>query len=464
MVSKTKIKEKKARDLKQKSRHISIKEGIFASAKNSLGTQYLSPFAISVNARYDLVAMMSAVAGMLGPLFQILGSRLMEKHSRKKIVTKYTLLESFSWLTFIIIGFLFAKGILITELPIIFLFFFSISIIFLNIITPSWFSWTGDIVDENYRGRWISKRNLMIGVTSLVLAIAAAFFLEYMKKDDNLMFGFGILFFLAFVARIICWKLFKKQYEPKLKIKHDAHFSFFEFLVNARKSNFGRLSIFRLFFSFSIMIANSLIAVYLLRELNMTYTSFMIVILSATFFALLISEIWGKIADKYGNYRVLAISTILIPIIPILWVLNHSLIYLILVPGLIRGVGWAGLNLAEGNFIYDNVSPEKRGIAISYYNMMMGIGFFLGGLTGAFLIKFLNTSQISPITIIFLISSLLSMAVVAFLMPKIKEIKKKKRGKNPKEFKTFLLKQIIPTLTEEMHQIANIKKYIWQKE
>lgn len=463
MVDKIQIKEKRIINLKRKSRHISIKEGIFASAKDSFGTKYISPFAIAINASNSLVAMISALTGLLGPISQIFGSHLMEKNTRKKIVTKFVLLEAFSWLAFLIIGFLFARGILTKTLPIIFILFLVISIFLLNVMVPAWFSWIGDITDEKYRGRWISKRNLMVWFTSLILAIGAAFFLEYMKKSNNLMLGFGILFSLAFFARITCWKLFKKQYEPKLKIKSDAKFSFFEFLKNAKNNNFGQFSIFRLFFSFSEMIASSIVAIYLLRELNMTYINFIIIILSGTFFALFVTEIWGKIADRYGNYKVLTITTILIPIIPILWVLNHSLIYLILVPGLIRGIGWAGFNLSSGNFIYDNVPQEKRGTAISYHNMMVGIGIFLGGLTGAILIKFLNAGSISPIIIIFLISSLTSMAVVAVLMPKIKEIKNKKHEKNPDAFKRFLLKQIRPTLTEEMHQIVDIKKYLWKK-
>ena len=219
MVGKIKLKEKRIKRLNQKSRDLSIKEGIFASAKDSFGTQFLSPFAIAINSSNSLVALMSSITGLLGPLFQIFGSRLIEKNTRKKVATKFTLLESISWLSFLIIGILFAKNIITQALPIIFLLFFSITTIALNTMIPAWFSWTGDIVSEKFRGRWISKRNLMIGFTALVLSIGASFFLEYMKKNNKLMIGFGILFFLAFTARIICYKLFKKQYEPQIKIK-----------------------------------------------------------------------------------------------------------------------------------------------------------------------------------------------------------------------------------------------------
>jgi len=454
--------QKRIRTKKQKSRDLSIKEGIFASAKDSFGTRYLSPFAIAINASSSAVAILSSIAGLLGPISQIFSSKLIEKKPRKKVVTKFTFLEALSWLTFLVISFLFAKNIVTEILPIILLLFFSVYTIFYNAIIPAWFSWTGDIVSEKYRGRWLSKRNLLIGFTSLVLVIGASFFLEHMKEINLSMLGFGILFFLAFTARIICWRIFKKQYEPKLKIKPGKHFSFFEFLMRAPKTNFGNFSIFRFFFSFAITIQTCLLAVYLLRNLNLSYVNYMIIILSATFFALIVTEIWGKIADKYGNYKVLVITTILIPIIPILWILHDSVIYLVLIPGLIRGVGWAGFNLSSGNFIYDNVSQEKRGLAISYFNMMSGLGIFFGGLIGAFLIQFLKTST-DPIIIIFIASAVLTAIVVIWWMPKIKEIRNRQKQRNPKAFRKFLLKQIRPTLTEEVHQIIEIKRYIWKK-
>ncbi len=457
------IEKKRMKTIKQKARNLSIKEGIFASANNSFGVQYLSPFAIAINSSNSLVAIMSSITGLLGPLSQIFGSKLIEKKTRKKVVTKGVLLESITWLSFIIISILFIKDVLKEILPAMFILFFSVYTIFFGLIVPGWFSWTGDIVSDKYRGRWFAKRNLLVGFTLLVLTIGASYFLEYMKENEMAMIGFITLFSLAFITRIICYSIFKKEYEPKLKIKPGKHFSFIEFIMKAPKTNFGKFSIFRLFFSFTVTIANSLLAVYLLRTLNMSYSNYILILLSATFFSLLVTEIWGKIADKYGNYKVLAITMILIPIIPILWILDTSLIYLILVPGLVRGIGWAGFNLSSGNFIYDNVSQEKRGVAVSYFNMMMGIGIFLGGIVGAFLITFIDPTIVSPIKIIFLISAISSIMVVALFIDRIKEVKNKKKEKDPKAFRKFLIKKIRPTLSEEVHQIMEMKRYVWKK-
>jgi MFS family permease len=449
---------KRIKKLKYGARERSIKEGIFASAKSSFGDYYISPFAIAINASNSMVALLSAISGLLGPLSQIFGSKFIEKYPRKKIMTKTIFFESLIWIPLIVMSFLFYKGIFLNFLPISILILFSLYVILHNLSFPSWFSWMGDIVDKEHRGRWFSKRNLIIGFVLLVLTVLSAFFLDYFEKNNWLMFGFMILFSLAFFSRFTSMKIFRKIYEPKIKLEKEDYFSFWDFLINAKKSNFGRFSIFRGLLSFSILTSSSLITVYLLRYLEFNYIIYITIILSQTLFAIVVLELWGKFADTYGNYKILYTTTILIPIVPILWILFKSPIYLIFVPALVSGISWAGFNLAANNFIYDNINQKKRGFAISYYNMFNGIGIFLGAVLGAFLIKFIK-APFEPILLIFFISSLASMIVVFFWIKEIKEIRKTEKFKGSKTIEKMLFGEAKPIILEEIHEIMSIKKY-----
>ncbi len=453
--------EKESQVIKERrylARKRSIKEGIFASAKSSFGDSFVSPFAIAINLSSSLVALLSSISGLLGPLTQTFSSRLIEKYSRKKIMLKAVLLEALAWIPFIIIAILFYRGILVKTLPFFLLFSFTIYIILANISSPAWFSWLGDLINPNYRGRWISKRNLIMGFVLVVLTISASFFLDYFKENNLTMFGFATLFFLAMIFRILSWRSFKRIYEPEIKLEEGYYFSFWNFVMNISKNNFGRFSILRTFLGFGNAIYASLLAVYLLRYLQLDYKIYMLVIFSGTVFSLGVMELWGKISDMFGNYKVLKMTCILIPIIPILWIVHSSIIYLALVPSIIKGIAWAGFNLAEGNFIYDNVSQEKRGLAVSYHKMLSGIGIFLGAGSGAFLIKFLSIKQIEPLFIIFIISCLVNIIVISLLLPKIKEVRKKRKYKTGTLH--IIFRQIRPTLSEEVHQIMSIKKYL----
>ena len=406
-------------ELKHKARRCSIKEGIFASGKFAFGDHYISPFAIALNASSSMVALIGSITGLLGPLSQTFSSRLMEKYPRKKIVRNAVLLEALIWMPIIALAFLYYKEILVTALPILFLIIFSLYTILANITTPAWFSWMGDLVDENYRGRWFSKRYIITSFVSGTLAVIASFFLEYTKKNGLIMIGFIVLFFLAMICRLISWRTFKNQYEPRIKLKKDYYFSFWSFVLNTPKTNFGKFTIFRTLLNFATAISSPLVAVYLLRNLGFNYTSYIIISLASGIFALVIIPFWGKLADRYGNYILLIISSTLIPIIPIAWILSPNQIYLFIVPAVIGGMAWAGFNLASGNFIYDNVTIEKRGLVISYFNLMIGIGTFLGAGLGAILIKYLTTS-IKPIIIIFIISAITRAIFSIWWIPKIK--------------------------------------------
>ena len=459
----TKTDSPKIRELKHQARRHSIKEGIFASAKSSFGYHYLSPFAIAINASNSIVAMLGSIAGLLGPLSQIFGSRLIEKYSRKKIILKSVFFEALIWIPFIIIALLFYNGIIVEILPLILLLTFAVYMIMAGVGHPAWFSWMGDIVDEKYRGRWFSKRTLINGFVSIVIAISASFFLDYTKKINFTMFGFVILFSLAFISRMICWKIFKKQYEPKIKLEKGYYFSFWDFLLKNPKDNFRKFSIYRFWLNTACSISSPLLAIYLLRILGFGYTIYMIIIFAGTIFSLTVLELWGKFADKYGNYKVLGIASILIPLVPILWILSPNPIYLIFIPALVSGISWAGFNLATGNFIYDNVPQQKRSLAVSYFNMLGGIGTFIGAGIGAILIKFLTIQIVEPIIAIFIFGGLMRMIVVFYGIPQIKEVRKTEKFNGTRALKDIILNEAKPTLIEEAHQIMSIKKYLEEK-
>ena len=447
------------KSLKKNARRRSIKEGIFAAAKSSFGDYYISPFAIAINTSNSLVALLSSISGLLGPLTQTFSSRLMEKHSRKKILLSSVFFEALMWLPFIAIAILFHRGILTNLLPYFLLASFAVYIILANIGSPAWFSWIGDLIDEKHRGRFFSKRNLIIGFVLVILTISASFFLNYFKEKNWTLIGFSILFSLALIFRIACWQVFKKQYEPKIKLEKGYYFSFWDFLKKAPKNNFGKFSIFRFFLSLACSISTPLLAIYLLKNLGFNYTTYIIIILSSSIFSLLILELWGSFADKYGNYRVFKITTLLIPTLPLLWIVFPFPLYLIFVPALISGISWAGFNLATTNFIYENVSQQKRGLALSYSNMLNGVGIFLGAGIGALLIQFLNISFIPPIFLIFIIGAIARMVVVFWWLPKIKEIRITRKIDSSKALKNLIFKQVKPTLLEEAHEIMSIKKY-----
>jgi len=428
--------------LKESARKISIREGALATVQGGFGDSYITPFALALNSTNAQIALLSSFPGLLGPISQWFGSKLIETKSRKKVVLFAILFQSLMWIPIILLSFLYWKGVFAGTLPILLIVFFSAYVIFGNLATPAWFSWMGEIVKDKERGRYFSKRNRIAAIVAVVCSILAAFFLDFFRKNKMILLGFSIFFFLAMIFRLLSRELFKKQYEPKLKLQKGYYFSFHDFIKKAPKNNFGKFTIYRSLINFATFIAGPFFAVYMLKNLGFSYVTFMIVNLSSTIFSILALPAIGKFSDTYGNYETMKISSILIAVFPVLWLFSSSPIYLFFGPMMITGLAWTAFNLAAGNFVYDSVTPQKRAIAVTYHNILIGVGVFLGACLGGLLLTYIDIRFMEPLLFVFIISAVARGIISMVMLPMIKEIKEVQKFNTEKTLRNMVLNTI----------------------
>jgi len=412
-------------ELAKKSRELSIKEGAFANASAGFGDNYITPYALVLNANPFHIGLLSSLSGLANPFAQFFGSKLMEKMSRKKIILTFVLLQAILWLPIAFLSYLFWKGIIKDSLPYLLLILYTALTTLAGVAHPSWFSWMGDIVPENERGKYFSKRNRVIGIIGLIAILISAFILDIFKTKGLVLLGFIILFALAFTFRMFSYKIFKKQYNPKFKLEKDYYFSIFAFLK--RHDNFGKFAIYQAFFNFSIMLASPFVTVFMLKELNFSYKTFMAIIISGSIFHLLATPFMGKFSDKYGNKKLLYLSNFLFVLTPLFWIFLRNPIHLIIIPQLIAGIANAAIIISVTNFTYASVSQQKRGICEAYLNIFSGAGIFLGSLIGGLLLNNFHPPNISPYVFLFILASITRFLVAILFLPKIKDEQHTKR-------------------------------------
>jgi MFS family permease len=166
--------------------------------------------------------------------------------------------------------------------------------------------------------------------------------------------------------------------------------------------------------------------------------------------------LWGKFADKFGNLKVIRMTGAFVFLVPLAWLLTPllmvisptaAIIYLI-IEEFITNFIWAGFNLSAVNFIYDAVTQQRLALCIAYYNILNGIGVFIGATLGGFISSLnFNFLGLSPILFIFLISGIARLIVYAFMMPKIKEVReveKYQKGELRGELRGELKKILLP--------------------
>ncbi len=411
---------------KEKTKKLSKKEAVFSSVMAGIADSYIIPFAIALNASNFQIGLTSAFANFAGPIAQLKGSRLIERNSRVKLIANYVAWQAFIFLPIALISIFFMSNLFIAHLPLTLIIFYALYAITGALAGPAWFSLMGDVVDDKERGRYFSTRSRMASIAALLAVLTASFILDFFKTKGYLLIGFSIIFLIAGISRFITVSLFRKHYEPKLEFPKEYYFSFRQFVRKARHNNFGRFAIFVALIHAMTAIAGPFFAVYMLRQdqLALSYVWFMLITISASLTAFLISPLWGRLSDKLGNRKLLKLGTIIVCIVPILWLFSRNPLYLMLVPNALGGIGWAAFNLAASNFIYDAVTPARRGIIVAYYNILIGIGTFIGASAGGLITQYAEISFMNIFLFVFLVSGIARIFVSAVMLPRIKEVRK----------------------------------------
>ena len=408
---------------------LSIREGYFGGLAQTLTDQFMTPYAINLNVSPTQMGILRSFLGFLSPIGQIIGSNRMKHRSRRSLVLKGIFFQLLMWPLIILLGFFALNNWFLSIIPFFLMTFYILYSFFGSTTGPSWFSLMGDIVPEDYRGRYFSKRSFLITVSSITLSLVASFFLEEFKNLEIMFLGFLIIFLVAFLSRCISWFYLARHYYPPFKIEKHSYLSLKKFVKMIPKSNFGIFTLYMTLITFSVNIGVPYMAYYMLEELGFNYIEYVAVNLSTPLISLAFFPLLGHLSDKYGNALVLRICGFLIPSLPILWIFFNTPLQLILVPQLISAFAWTGVNLSASNFIYDNIPKQQRGFYVAYYNFFLGMGVLVGGLLGSVLLQFVPIIFVSVYETLFLISGSFRLIFDFIFLFRIKEVRVKKKEK-----------------------------------
>jgi len=403
---------------------VSIAEGSFGVFSSVLADNYIVPFSLSINSSLFQVGIISSLGNLVSPIGQMIGSHQIEYKSRKYVLISGILGQAFIWPLLIVIALLYQLDFFQSYLPWILIIIFLLYMLFSGIMTPPWFSLMGDIVPENYRGKYFAKRNLITQSIGILGIILLSFMLDWFKFGLNLVYyGFILLFIFGFITRLISAFLYTKHYYPPFFFETADHVKTLQFIKEIPKSNFGKFTLFVSLLTLGQWIAKPFFSVYMLTQLEFEYSLFITINLSSTLVGLLFFPLLGRFSDRYGNVRLLRIGAIIIPFLPFFWIFYVTPLQIFFGIQIFSGIGWTAFNLAASNFIYDNIPSKRRGKYIAIYNSLIGLAIIGGGILGSVLISFIDLSFMNSYHFIFLVSGILRITAVFVLLRKFKEVR-----------------------------------------
>ncbi len=399
----------------------SLQEAGTSGASTSIGELYAVPFAKEIGAQPIQVGFLTALSGIIAPLVQLFGTHLLERgKNRKQIVLTFVFFQSIMWLPIIALAIAIQTGHLAQASTSLFILLYTLLVALGNVTFPAWFSWIGDLIPEHERGKYFSVRNRIIGVVGLVVVLGGAFIIDLFRTRGYILLGFALIFACAATCRLGSLLALKRIDDPPFKSRSRDHFSFISFLK--RMDNFGKFSLYLAAFNAALMFASPFFALYMLEELKFSYVTLMLVTLSSTLVYLLVIPLMGKFSDRYGNKRLLHIANIAFIFSPLPWIIVRDPLLLIIIPQLFAGVANAALVIGATNFTYDAVSPRHRPLCVTYSNILVGGGTFIGAMLGGLVLKYHPTASTSYLYL-FGMASLFRFLVAFIGLPKIKEVK-----------------------------------------
>jgi MFS family permease len=363
----------------RESLRASFKDGVCAAFMAGVTDYYATPAALFLGATVQQVGLITALPNLLSSLSQFFSVQVIYwVGGRLKLLVRLVLSQATLILCIAMLPLVQATHRV--ELLLIFLI---LAAMCGGLAGPAWGSLMSDYVPAKKRGQYFGWRNRSVGAVTVASVIASGLLLNFFHQRYYGA-GFWMIFSLAAAARYCSSYFISRMDEPPHRQDPASDFTFVMFLRRFRESNFLRFVMFSGCLTFATYLAAPFFTVFMLRDLQLSYLTYMALQVCASLAALVALPLWGKHADLVGNVRVLRLSSFLAALIPIFWLFSQTPAYLMVVQ-MVSGFAWSGVTLSAGNFIYDAVTPQKRVRCIAYFNVINGIALFFGSSLGGYL-------------------------------------------------------------------------------
>jgi MFS family permease len=131
----------------------------------------------------------------------------------------------------------------------------------------------------------------------------------------------------------------------------------------------------------------------------------------------------------------LIVTSVALPIVPAIWILSDDFWALLLFQ-VLSGLSWSGFTLSAGNLLYELVPQTRRAAYVAFHNVGTAAGVFAGAMLGALLevllpargVLFGESTALSSLLYLFVISGVARAIIAALLARRVRELRKPRRA------------------------------------
>jgi MFS family permease len=296
-----------------------------------------------------------------------------------------------------------------------------VSSLFQSLTGVLWTSWMGDVVPGEQRGRYFGFRTGWTNLVGMLGNLAAGKYLDHHVAPMS----FQVLLWISVGIAAVGIGLYFLHYEPPVRTGPTSLAK--NLSVPLADPDFRVFLRFAVFWQLAVMTGSPFVYPYFLTQLKLSYEDIAIWSAISASWGLLVTWLWGRVADRFGNKAVLAIGSFLAgTALPLSWVLAglSGNIGWIWVAGVLDSTCWGAINPAIFNLALVNSPREDRMAYVGVYSLTSGLAGFLGGLISGPLLSVLLRAHLTLLGIpwtgyysLFAISGLLRSQAWRLLRP-----------------------------------------------
>ena len=396
--------------IRQQRKH-AVWDGIFGSPLSVMsGGALLTGYALYLGASPFEISVIMAMP-FLTQLVQIFAPGLIDRIGSRRKVAAYGLL--FHRLIWLLLGTMPVMMVFALDPIPLFITLLASSLILFNLGQNGWLVWMADLIPADYRGRFFGRRNLFIGISSMVFLLGAGILLDLFTGYRMEGFGYSILIILGAGCGYFS---FRKLLLMEDRTPVDGEQLQLRILFRHLRTEHRFRSVlgFVAFWTVSTGIAAPFYFVHMYENLAWSYNSVTMYAAISGGLQLLLQPLWGHVLDRFGHKPVLQASIGGVSIVPLIWIfMAKPWSYWLWGEAVLSGTLWAGINIALFNIALYALPMQKKAPAMAVFSMIIGFVNFLAMILGGILVSLLEPVafnlgewRFSPFHLVFFLSFL----------------------------------------------------------
>lgn len=253
---------------------------------------------------------------------------------------------------------------------------------------PAWNTWVTKLVPSPLRARFFAHRSRVAQVGLIVGVAGGGAILQWGKSAGVELAAFGVVFFIAFLARTASsWLLSRHSDAPpgfERRIEPLSRASIAPFLAEGK----GRMVLlYMLAVTMSVQVSGPFFTAYMLEELRFNYLELMLMTVANVLSKVMFLPVIGRFAKSQGPGRLLWIGGLAITPAATLWLVSGDFWYLMALQFVV-GAGWACWEMATFLLVFDTIPEDRRTPVLTVFNLANAVSIVLGSVIGAVILRY----------------------------------------------------------------------------